>query len=384
MAGISLLMGCKQDKSNNWTDRAIETASLHFQGMIENLPSDTLYPRSVSDGKTTLVNPHDWTSGFFPGSLWYLYALTGEQHWKDQAHKRTLALTEIQFDSTTHDLGFMIYCSMGNGLRFADKEEYKPAMINGARTLTSRFNPNVGSIRSWDFGPWQFPVIIDNMMNLEYLYWAWEETKEESFKHIANTHAQTTYNHHFRPDFSTWHVLDYDTITGLPITKQTYQGYSDESIWARGQAWAVYGYTLTYRATRENHYLERAKQSANLFLVHENLPEDKIPYWDFNDPAIPNVPRDVSAATILASALLELSTYLPEENYFHIAEDILQNLASDNYLAQPGSNNHFILKHSTGHMPVDSEVDVPLNYADYYFLEAIYRYRNLKDNNMVF
>lgn len=174
------------------------------------------------------------------------------------------------------------------------------------------------------------------------------------------------------------------TITGQPITKQTYQGYSDESIWARGQAWAVYGYTLTYRATRENHYLERAKQSANLFLVHENLPEDKIPYWDFNDPAIPNVPRDVSAATILASALLELSTYLPEENYFHIAEDILQNLASDNYLAQPGSNNHFILKHSTGHMPVDSEVDVPLNYADYYFLEAIYRYRNLKDNNMVF
>jgi unsaturated chondroitin disaccharide hydrolase len=384
MASISILFGCKQNDSMSWTDLAIERASLQYKDMIASLPADSSYPRSIANGQTTLVNPHDWTSGFFPGSLWYLYALTGEQQWMQQAHQRTLALADIQFDSTTHDLGFMIYCSMGNGLRFAGKEEYKPAMINGARTLISRYNPSVGSIRSWDFGTWQFPVIIDNMMNLEYLYWAWEATNDETFKTVADTHALTTYTHHFRPDFSTWHVLDYDTITGQPITKQTYQGYSDESTWARGQAWAVYGYTLTYRATGDKRFLERAQQCADLFLSHINLPEDKIPYWDFNDPAIPNVPRDASAAAVLASALIELSTYLPDENYFETAESILKTLASDNYLAEHGSNNHFVLKHSTGHMPYNSEVDAPLNYADYYFLEAIYRYRNMKNNTMKF
>jgi len=272
-------------------------------------------------------------------------------------------------------MGFKIYCSFGNGFRLTGDKNYRDIIIQGAKTNIKRFNPVTGCIRSWDHNrdKWGYPVIIDNMMNLELLFEATRLTGDSVYYKVAVTHANTTMKNHFRPDFSTYHVIDYDTITGKVVKRNTHQGFSHESAWSRGQAWGLYGYTMCYRETKDKKYLELAEKIAGYILNHPNMPDDLVPYWDFNAPNIPNEPRDVSAAAITASALIELSGYSKNgAEYKKKAGTILKNL-TDKYRAPVGTSLGFLLLHSTGSKPSDSEVDLPLNYADYYYLEALLR-----------
>jgi hypothetical protein len=347
-----------------------------LENSLKALSDKTLYPRSTNaDGSINLVPARDWTSGFYPGSLWYMYDYTGEKVWADSAASRTAGLESVQFNTHTHDLGFVLYSSYGNGLRLTKNETYAPILLQGASTLIKRFDSEIGSIRSWDFKPWEFPVIIDNIMNMELLLWATKYSGDSTFYDIAVKHADTTLKNHFRADNSSFHVVDYDTITNEVFAKKTHQGKSDDSAWARGQAWGLYGYTLMYRETKDKKYLAQAEKIAEFILNHPNLPEDMVPYWDFDAP---NEVRDASAAAVVASALLELSTYSDKSTrYFDTAEKMLASLSSPAYLAEPGTNNNFILMHSTGHMPKGTEIDGPIAYADYYYLEALLRYQKL-------
>ena len=339
-------------------------------------------PRTIAaDGKLTLTTSREWTSGFFPGSLWYMYEYTKNDEWKDLAEKYTAPLEREKTNGGTHDMGFKMYCSFGNGYRLTDDQNYRDILIQSAKTLITRFKPNAGIIRSWDNNTekWQCPVIIDNMMNLELLFWAFRATNDSVYYKIAVSHALKTIENHFRKDFSSFHVVDYDTITGNVLKKTTHQGYSDESAWARGQAWGLYGYTMCYRETGNPAFLKQAEEIAHFIFTNKNLPLDLIPYWDFDAPGIPDEPRDASAAAIIASALYELCGYdsLNAANYKRRADTILENL-SRNYLSPTGENRGFLLLHSTGAKPMNSEVDVPLPYADYYFLEALLRKQKLE------
>ena len=356
-------------------------AEQQVQRMIDVMEESgkILSPRTTKDGKIRYTSVQDWTSGFFPGSLWYLYKLTGKEEWKKEAEKYTEALDKIQYLTWHHDIGFMIQCSYGNGLRFADKEAYKPVIVQAAKSLSTRFRPGAGIIQSWNVtGGWQAkrgwtcPVIIDNMMNLELLFEATALSGDSSFYKIAVSHADQTLKYHFRPDNSSYHVVDYDPETGKVLHRHTAQGYAHESAWARGQAWALYGYTVCYRYTKNKAYLEQAEKIAAYLFSHPRMPEDLVPYWDFDAPNIPNEPRDASAAAIIASALYELNDY-SKNNYRKTADRIMESLSSPAYTAKPGENGNFILMHSVGSIPHGSEIDEPLVYADYYFLEAMER-----------
>lgn len=369
---------------------SIEFASQQIGSEIEimNAKGELLNPRTIEkDGSTRYNTPEMWTSGFFPGSLWYLYELTGDNKWKTEAEKLTETLDTIQYLTWHHDVGFMVNCSYGNGYRLTKNDAYKKVIIQTAKSLSTRFRPNIGAIQSWNSNKgwqaergWQCPVIIDNMMNLELLFEASKLSGDESFKNIAVKHAETTLENHFRPDHSCYHVIDYDTITGQVRSKQTAQGYSDESAWARGQAWAIYGYTLCFRETHDPKFLTKAENIAAYLFSHPRMPEDLVPYWDFDCKDIPNTYRDASAAAVIASALYEMSTFCPQkvESYKTLADKIINSLASDAYRAKLGENNNFLLMHSVGSIPHNSEIDVPLNYADYYFLEALVRKRDLE------
>lgn len=350
------------------------------QKKIVNSPgSDIIVPRTINEDESLrVVNGGDWTSGFFPGTLWYMYELTEDQIWKEKAIAYTELLEKEQYNASNHDVGFRMFCSYGNALRLSGDEAYKPILVQSAKTLISRYYESVGSIRSWDFNEevWQCPVIIDNMMNLELLFWASEQTGDPIYREIAISHALTTLENQFRDDYSTVHVVDYDTITGEVRQRNTHQGYSDESSWARGQAWGLYGFTVCYRFTEDERFLEQAENIAAFLLNHENLPEDGVPYWDFNDPSIPDVPRDVSAAAIIASALYELSSYSGQGDFFSSEADRIMDNIWLSYRSTAGENYGFILDHATGHLPGGSEIDVPLNYADYYFMEALLRQKN--------
>ena len=342
---------------------------------------------SEPDGTLNLVPSKDWTSGFFPGELWFLYEYTQNNFWKKKAQQHTDILEKEKMNGSTHDMGFKVYCSFGNGYRLTQDEHYKEVLLQSARTLATRFKPAAGIIRSWDHSTakWVCPVIIDNMMNLELLFWATKESKDSTFYRIAVDHAKTTMKHHFRPDFSSYHVIDYDTITGQVLKKNTHQGFADESAWSRGQAWALYGYTMCYRKTRLPEFLEQAQNIEKYLFTHPNMPEDLIPYWDFDAPGIPDEPRDVSAATVIASALYELSLYDPEkgERYRSNADKIIENLTK-HYRATLKKDNGFLLLHSTGTKPTNTEVDVPIVYADYYFIEALMRKNKLEKTGKLF
>jgi hypothetical protein len=338
-------------------------------------------PRSLkSSGEIMVVPSRDWCSGFYPGCLWLMVELTDEEQWKTLAGDYTEPLEREKTNASTHDMGFKMMCSFGNGYRLTENPDYRDILIKSAQTLITRYNENVGCIRSWDFNKdvWQFPVIIDNMMNLELLFWATRETGDSIYHQIAEQHALTTLKNHFRKDHSSYHVIDYDTITGEILHRHTHQGHSHESAWARGQAWGLYGFTMTCRFTGNKEFLEQAEKIAAFILEHPNLPEDMIPYWDFNAPGIPDEPRDASSAAITASALLELSTYSDQgDSYAGSAVKILENLSSPEYLSNEGESKGFLIKHSTGHKPGHSEVDVPIIYGDYYYIEAMKRYRIL-------
>lgn len=342
---------------------------------------------SEPDGTLNLVPSKDWTSGFFPGELWFLYEYTQNNFWKKKAQKHTDMLEKEKLNGSTHDMGFKVYCSFGNGYRLTQDEHYKEVLLQSARTLATRFKPKAEIIRSWDHSTarWACPVIIDNMMNLELLFWATKESQDSTFYQIAVDHARTTMKHHFRPDFSSYHVIDYDTITGQILKKNTHQGFADESAWSRGQAWALYGYTMCYRETRLPEFLEQAQNIEKYLFTHPNMPEDLIPYWDFDAPGIPDEPRDVSAATVIASALYELSLYDSEkgERYKNNADKIIENLTK-HYRATLKKDNGFLLLHSTGTKPTNTEVDVPIVYADYYFIEALMRKNKLEKTGQLF
>jgi len=333
-------------------------------------------PRTLEDSELKLVPTTDWCSGFFPGCLWYMYENTGDIKWEKDAEKYTNILIDQQYNDRTHDMGFKMYCSFGTGLRLTKNSSYKEILVQSAKTLITRYNAKVGCLRSWDHNQdkWQFPVIIDNMMNLELLFWATRETGDSIYYKIALTHALTTMKNHFRSDYSCYHVIGYDPETGQVLQRNTHQGYSDQSAWSRGQAWALYGYTMVYRETSNPVFLEQAKGIAGFLFSNPNMPKDLIPYWDFNAPNIPNEPRDVSAAAVIASALLELEKYVPEKKeYYHQKATTILGELTLKYRSAPGTNKGFLLDHSTGSKPHNSEVDVPIIYADYYYLEALSR-----------
>lgn len=347
---------------------------------------DKALPRTFEHGVSLHSNAKWWTSGFFPGVLWYLYEADKNDSIKYYAQLYSKRVEDEKYTTDNHDVGFMLYCSFGNGLRLTNNPDYREVLLTGANSLSKRYNPNVGLIRSWDFyrHKWQYPVIIDNMMNLELMMWAAKNGGGDRFRKIALSHANKTMKHHFRNDYSSYHLVSYDTLTALPHHKQTWQGYNDASSWSRGQSWGLYGFTMMYRETKNKKYLNHAKAIANYLINHPNMPADYIPYWDYNAPNIPNELRDASAATVMASALTELSKYVGKglkKKYLDVVETQIRTLSSPAYTAQLGANGGFILKHSVGSLPTKSEVDVPLTYADYYYVEALLRFKELLEKS---
>lgn len=346
----------------------------------------TLNPRTVKDDTIQYISNEDWTSGFFPGTMLLMYELTGDNKWMKYGIKYTEKLDSVKYLTSHHDIGFIINCSYGNAYNVTKNEKYKAVIIEAAKSLSTRFRPIPGVIQSWDENRgwqgtkgWMCPVIIDNMMNLELLFKASDVSGDSTFRKMAISHANVTMENHFRDDYSCYHVVDYDKIKGSVRGKYTAQGYSDESAWARGQAWALYGYTVCYRETKDKKYLNFAEKIYGFIFNNKNMPEDLVPYWDFDAPNIPNEPRDASAAAIIASALYELSSYT-NDSYKKQADKIIASLSSPAYRAIVGTNHNFLLMHSVGSIPHGNEIDVPLNYADYYFLEALTRKKELEKN----
>jgi unsaturated chondroitin disaccharide hydrolase len=360
---------------------------------VNGLTDSSAIPRSIANGHTEwrLVNYRDWTCGFWPGILWYSYEYTKDSTWKQQARRYSQALFPL-VDSAAidHDLGFQVFCSIGNGYRLTHDTLYRSILLRAADSLSKLFNPKVGTVLSWprpvpgvDW-PLRHNTIMDNMINLELLFWASKNGGGKHLYDIAVTHAQTTMHNHFRSDYTSYHAVVYDTATGKKIKGITHQGYSDSSMWARGQSWAIYGYTMVYRETKDTQYMNFAQKVTDVYL--NKLPEDLIPYWDFNAPDIPNAPKDASAAAVTASALLELSTFVTDKtkaaNYRNKAEKMLAFLSSDKYQSH-NINNAFLL-HSTGHKPNGGEIDASIIYADYYYMEALLRLKKLQEGKTIY
>jgi unsaturated chondroitin disaccharide hydrolase len=366
----------------------VEQATKIVAVLPANVPN---LPRNIQSGKTEwkYVDYLDWTSGFWPGTLWYIYEYTGDEKWKNKADAFSRQLTPLAYSKAIdHDLGFQMYCSFGNGLRLTGNPEYKKILLATADSLATLYNPKVGTILSWPRPvpnmEWpQHNTIMDNMINLELLFWASKNGGSKKLYDLAVSHATVTMKNQFRPDYTSYHVVVYDRETGKKIKAVTHQGYADNSLWARGQSWAIYGYTMTYRETRDPKFLDFAQKVTDVYL--KRLPADLIPYWDFDAPEIPNAPRDASAAAITASALLELSTLVKDKKkatlYRTKAEQMLEVLSTNQY--QSRNTNSAFLLHSTGHKPNNSEVDASINYADYYYIEALMRAKKLKEGKPV-
>lgn len=389
IAAMTVLPSCTEKQQTivkSWSEIALENAKAQIGLEIDTIEASgkVLNPVTTNDkGEVYYCGYADWRSGFFPGSVWYLYELTGDNSLLPLAQKYTEALDEAKKLTWHHDIGFIVNCSYGNGLRLSGKAGYKDVMIESAKSLCTRFREKPGVIQSWNVTGnswqakkgWECPVIIDNMMNLELLFEATKLTGDSTFYKIAVSHADRTLKEQFRPDGSCYHVIDYSISDGTVRHRQTAQGYADESVWSRGQAWAVYGYLMCYRYTGDKKYLDQAIKTFNFMKKHVRMPEDLVPYWDMDAPNIPNEPRDVSSAAIIASALYEMSTYnIPEvQSCKEYADKMMESLSSDKYTAKLGENGRFILMHSVGSIPHGTEVDKPLNYADYYYLEALKR-----------
>ena len=408
LSGI-FLSSCQSNVNNEkWVCDALDVASYQLKFTAQELKDSVVMPRSLWTGydvsflesqlerdastfaDSLWANPpkeklgtrrncniYDWTSGFFPGSLWYAYELTGDTDLKNEAIDYTNRMFPVSKYKDNHDIGFMINCSYGNAMRLAPNDSIMDVIVETAENLCSRFNVQIGCIRSWDFGHWNYPVIIDNMMNLDLLFNATNLTGNQKYKQVAIKHAYTTMKHHFRPDFTSFHVVSYNDDGSVEL-KGTHQGKNDDSAWARGQGWAVYGYTSCYRETKDVKFLNQAVNVAEM-IIKRNVASDKVCYWDFDAPIKMETPRDASAAAVIASAFLELSTFAENgDRYFDYAEEILKSLSSKKYLSEKGQNKGFVLMHSVGSLPHGSEIDTPINYADYYYLEALKRYNDLK------
>ena len=380
LAATLSVMSCSSKTSDfdNRVDYALDYAVSQLKKSVESIDDPSKFARTNNpDGSWKTVGMYNWTSGHFPGCLWYAYEYSKDESLKDAAIRWTEALEPVKDYTENHDVGFMIYCSYGNGYRLTGDESYPAIMKKTAESLATRYTKTTGVIQSWrSRRGWLVPVIIDNMMNLELMFWAAKNNDMPEIYELSVDHSKTTIKNHIRENGSTYHVVDYDPDTGDVRGKQTAQGYADDSTWARGQAWGLYGYTMTYRETRDKLFLKTAQRLADFFIA--NLPEDYVPYWDFNAPNIPDEPRDSSAAAIAASGLLELCELVEDKEaakkYRETALNLLSALCSSEYLTE-GTNNPAILQHGTGHLPGDSEIDVALIYGDYYFLEALLRYK---------
>lgn len=374
-----LLMGCSTPQT--WLDEALDYCVAQSERALDELqPLDfQASPRNIAPNEhhwsMRPVSKELWTEGFWPGILWYCYEQSQHEPLREAAEGYTEALGFLsEIPAYDHDLGFIIFCSYGNGYRLTERADYQAKIVAIAERITELYNPEVGTLLSWPrevatFGGHN--TIMDNMINLETLFWASEVSGNKRYAEIARSHADTTMKYHFREDGSSYHVAVYNAETGAFLRGCTHQGYADSSMWARGQAWAIYGYTMCYRFTKEERYRDMACKAADCYL--NRLPEDRIPYWDFDDPRIPNAPRDASAAAVVASALIELATYVEGEQgatYLNEAEQMLSELNS-NYRA--GEQSPAFLLHSTGHHPAGSEIDYSIVYADYYYIEALLR-----------
>ena len=362
-------------------NNAVMVSLNHLQKSIKEVASDTLYPTyGTKDLKWQLKDSDDWTSGFYPGCLWYAYKLSKDSRFNKWAQEWTAPIEHEKYNSDTHDLGFRFMCSFGNGLRFGkgiDNKNYKDIILTAAETLAKRYNPKVGCLSSnWDMLKIKdsFPVVIDIMMNLELLFWASENDGPHYLADYAIKHATTTAQDFIREDGSTYHIVRYNKYTGKIINKGTLQGAGDETTWSRGQAWGIYGFVVAYRYTKDKKFLKTAEKLADYFIKH--LPEDHVSPWDFQSDIHY---RDVSATSITASALFEMMKYIKDDslrNYYkNQAEAMLISLCKPPYFTE-GKNTSCILDHSVQYLPINSNVDVPAIFADYYFFEAIYRYRN--------
>jgi rhamnogalacturonyl hydrolase YesR len=385
-------VSCKSEGPNKNPNQPFELepksediVSVRYHALL-NYNVDSLgFPRSFTkpELKVRKVPSMDWTSGFFPGNLWQIYKLTGDVAFMEKAKQWTAFVEKEKHNNRTHDMGFKVFSSFGEGYKITKDKAYKTVLIESAKTLATRFDANVESIRSWDFNEevWEFPVIIDNMMNLELLFEATKLSGDSIYHHIAVKHANTTLKNHFRADGSTWHVLDYDKASGKVRARVTHQGVHDNSVWSRGQAWAINGFTMAYRYTKDKTYLDRAMATANYFINHEKMPKDGIPYWDMDHPDIPNISRDVSAAAIIASALVELYGYTNNEAYINYSKKVVDALKTSNYTLEKELNTPFILDHSFGDWSKHLEMDEPIVYGDYYFLKTLLRLRDLKQES---
>ena len=400
VVGLAVMLGfctCTHKPSGTLdVNKALDYCAAQAQRTLTELKTDsgidyTMMPRNIMADEhhwnCRKATKEEWCAGFWPGVLWYDYEYTQDKHILEEAKKFTNSLEFLsQIPAYDHDLGFLVFCSYGNGYRLTKNPAYKKVILDTADSLSALFNPVVGTMLSWprEVEPrnWPHNTIMDNMINLEMLFWAAKNGGNPYLYDIAVSHADKTMKCHFRPDYTSYHVAVYDTISGNLIKGVTHQGYADSTMWARGQAWAIYGYTVVYRETKDPKYLDFAQKVTDVYL--ERLPEDKVPYWDFDDPSIPNAPRDASAAAVVASSLLELSTYLPNgtgKRYRDAAVEMLTSLSSDNY--QSGKSNPSFLLHSAGHWPAHSEIDASIIYADYYYIEALLRLKRLQEGKSV-
>lgn len=379
--GNSSLAGKDKGISLEEIDKIFQLGKKHLQNSWDSVEQTGRMPRSIERGFRQIK---DWTSGFYAGNLWITYEQDEDSDLLQKAKYTTSLLAEEQYNTRDHDIGFRIYCSYGRGFQLTQEPAYREVIIQAAKSAIQRYNPKVKAIKSWASNTsrdWQYPVIVDNLMNLELLFAATALTGDSTFYDVAMNHALTTMKYQYRKDYSCSHVVDYDSLTGVFRKRDWNNGNSDPetAVWSRGQSWGLYGYTMIYRETKDVRFLEHAEKIAGFLINHPNMPDDMVPYWDYNAPEIPTV-RDASAGAILASALMELSTHATKNSkkYFDAGERILTSLASPEYLARPGTNGDFLIKHATGNYLKKSERDGTLIYADYYFLEGLHRYKNIK------
>ena len=346
------------------------------EGKLEWRVPHSYFPAT---GKLDMRSIYWWTSGHFPGSLWLLYAATGDRYFMDRGTWWMALLDPVRDYFGNHDTGFMMFCSYGTARRIMNTTEYDRILLDTSVALCRRYDPDMGLIRSWGDvdDKKDFLVIPDNMMNLEMLMWASKvRGGEKRFADIARSHADITMKNHFHADGAVYHVLDYDRKTKVVKGRMRGQGLSTDTAWSRGQAWAIYGYTMMFRETGDGKYLDFARKVADYAINHPNMPDDGIPYWDFGAPG---EERDSSAAAVMASGLLELAGFVSGDkgsSYRAFAVKQLLALCGDEYFAKPGENGDWLLRHGVGHKPAGSEIDVPLDYGDYYFLEALLRFRD--------
>ena len=377
-AVLVLTSNCCDNSVSPSTDKvtiqdAINYSLVKLSNSISEIPINNYPIRTKGVGEWELTSPAEWTSGFFAGCLWNAYQLSNDTSWIPDAKNFTEGLEEQKFNTGTHDLGFMILNSFGNGYKILNDDEYKGVVLQAANSLATRYNPIVGCIQSWNG---EFQVIIDNMMNLELLFWASKNGGGGDLYNMAVSHSNKTIENHVREDGSSFHVVVYNEQTGEVIEKRTAQGYSANSTWARGQAWGIYGFTMCYRETQDINFLNAAVKMADYFIDH--LPADFVPYWDFNLPIDHDKKyKDASAAAIALSGLLEMSNYVADGSKYSEAANKIINSLLNNYLSI-GTNSSGIILHCAYNVNSTNpyDWDASVIWGDYYFLEGLKRFSN--------